>query len=189
MKGLFFGIGSAIALATLHPVHADQALADEAKGIIKQFGGQLKGELQAAIKAGGPVEAIEVCNKKAPAIAHDLSEQTGWEVARTSLKLRNPGNAPDAWERQVLERFEADKAAGKDVQKLSYAETVEEPAGKTFRVMKAIPTGKVCLNCHGADTVKPEVEARLADLYPSDQARGFKVGDIRGAFTLSKKLD
>jgi len=169
---------------------AEQAApADEAKGLIKQFATQLKGELQAAMKTGGPVNAISVCKDRAPAIAHSLSEQSGWQVARTSLKTRNPDNAPDGWERAVLEQFEADKAAGKDPQTLARAETVESDGAKTFRFMKAIPTGEVCLACHGGDNVKPETEAKLAELYPEDTARGFKVGDIRGAFTLSKPLD
>ncbi|MGO9473894.1 MAG: DUF3365 domain-containing protein [Rhodomicrobium sp.] len=32
------------------------------------------------------------------------------------------------------------------------------------------------------------MKAKLAELYPNDQAIGFKVGDIRGAFTLSKPV-
>jgi hypothetical protein len=54
--------------------------------------------------------------------------------------------------------------------------------------MSAIPTKKICLECHGAN-LAPEVAARLDALYPEDRARGFKIGDIRGAFTLSKSLD
>lgn len=50
--------------------------------------------------------------------------------------------------------------------------------------MKAIPTAALCVKCHG-ETIDPEVEAKLKALYPNDQARGFKEGDLRGAFTLS----
>jgi len=32
--------------------------------------------------------------------------------------------------------------------------------------------------------VKPGIEAKLGALYPDDKARGFKVGDIRGAFSI-----
>ena len=51
---------------------------------------------------------------------------------------------------------------------------------------EAIGTEQVCLNCHAAE-IKPDVE-KLLQLYPQDTARGFAVGDIRGAFTLSKPL-
>ncbi|SCZ52085.1 Tll0287-like domain-containing protein [Thiohalomonas denitrificans] len=162
-------------------------LAGESKVIIKQFMGDLKGELKSAMKAGGPVNAIGVCNRVAPAIAKKHTDDSGWSVARTSLKLRNPDNAPDAWEQGVLEKFEARKAAGEPVKPMAYHETVEEDGQKVFRFMKAIPTGEVCLKCHGAE-LSPAVADKLDELYPSDEARGFQAGDIRGAFTLKKPL-
>jgi len=160
----------------------------EARQIIKQFFTQLKGELQKAMKEGGPVHAIEVCNEKAPKIADRISAETGWHVARTSLKNRAPTNRPLPWEKKVLKEFEARKAAGADIKTIDHHEVVEENGQKVFRYMKAIPTGKICLKCHGGEEVSAEVAAKLDELYPSDKARGFKVGDIRGAFVLEKKL-
>jgi hypothetical protein len=180
------GFVSTLALAT---EATDTArLAAEARAKVKPFMMALKGELKKAMKAGGPVNAISVCHEKAPQIAARLTKETGWNMARTSLKVRNPDNAPDDWERKVLEAFEKQKAAGADVKKLEHYEIVERDGKKVFRYMKAIPTGGICLNCHG-EQLKPEVAAKLDELYPKDQARGFKPGDIRGAFTFSKVLD
>jgi hypothetical protein len=53
--------------------------------------------------------------------------------------------------------------------------------------MKAIPTGEVCLACHGSD-ITPEVAAAIDERYPDDMARGYSLGDVRGAFSLSKPL-
>lgn len=159
----------------------------EAKGIIKEFFGNLKGELETAMKAGGPTNAILTCKGRAPIIAHESSQKSGWDVGRTSLKLRNPANRPDAWEVSVLEQFAARKAKGEDLATMDYSEVVTEGGQKTFRYMKAIPVQDLCLNCHGT-TLKPDVVASLKKLYPTDQATGYKVGDLRGAFTLSKKL-
>jgi len=153
--------------------------------VVKAFAGALKGELQQAIEAGGPPNAIEVCNRVAPGIAEDQGERRGWEVGRTSLKLRNPDNSPDAWEREVLMSFEARKAEGEDVTKLEHYAFVEQEGRQIFRYMKAIPTGDVCLACHGSE-LSPEVTAALAELYPQDQATGFQPGDIRGAFTITQ---
>lgn len=162
--------------------------AEEAKGIVKQFGGQLVSELKSAIKTGGPEHAIGVCHKRAPAIAKGLSKSTGWDVSRVSLKTRNTEmGTPDAWETAVLEKFESRKAAGEDVKTMAFAEVVEGPEGQQFRFMKAIPTQEVCLACHGSE-ISEEVAAKLDELYPEDQARGFSVGDIRGAFSLSKPM-
>ena len=58
---------------------------------------------------------------------------------------------------------------------------------KVFRYMKAISTGALCLNCHGAD-VSADVTRELERLYPKDAARGFRVGDIRGAFSITQTL-
>ena len=159
---------------------------EEAKGLIKTFAGTLKGELEAAMKAGGPIEAIKVCKERAPAIAADISAKSGWKVGRTSLKTRNGQlNAPDDWERAVLYRFDERHAAGEPADSLAFAEVVEVNGTREFRFMKAIPTGEVCLACHGTQ-IAPAVSAALDEAYPGDQARGYKVGDVRGAFSLSK---
>ncbi len=175
-----------MAAAAFHLQAADEnPELNEARALVKEFGTTLKGEVQKGMQEGGPVHTIDVCSKKAPDIAKDISHKSGWEVARTSLKYRNPGNAPDEWEREVLEQFEARKNAGEPVQSLEFAELVGSGEDRRFRYMKAIATGEVCLNCHATE-IKPEVEAKIKDIYPTDQARGFKTGDIRGAFSLSK---
>ncbi len=162
--------------------------AADSRAVAQQFMQKLKGELQAAMKAGGPVQAIGVCNVRAPEIAQAMSERTGWEVGRTSLKARNANNAPDAWERGVLERFEQRKAVGADPEALEHYEVVQSGDQRYFRYMKAIPTGGVCLSCHGQRISQP-VEAKLERLYPNDRARGYELGDIRGAFTITQPLD
>lgn len=165
-----------------------EALKAEAAGIVKSFAQELQGELLAAMKAGGPANAISVCNEKAPAIAAAHASASGWSVARSSHRLRNPENAPDAFTAAVIEDFVAREAAGEPAKSLSRAEIVEEGGQKVFRFVKAIPTSQPCLNCHGGDDVKPEVVAKLAELYPDDAARGFSVDQMRGVFTLSKVL-
>ena len=158
------------------------------RAVIKQFFGSLKGELVSGLKAGGPLNAIDVCNSKAPEIAASHSKAKGWSVGRTSLKVRNQGNTPDAWEHKVLMSFDARKAKGEDVTKMEFAEVVEADGKKEFRYMKAIPTAqKPCLACHGGK-INPEVASKLDALYPQDKARGYSVGDIRGAFTIRQPM-
>lgn len=145
----------------------------------------LGGELQAAMKAGGPVNAIGVCNTKALDIAKDVSAKQNLSIGRTSLKLRNEKNAPDAWEAKILELFELRKKNGEAATALEYYEVV----GKEFRYMKAIaiPEGAPCLNCHGAK-IDEKVQAKLKELYPKDKATGYNTGDLRGAFTVRIKM-
>ncbi|MBL1319505.1 MAG: DUF3365 domain-containing protein [Methylophaga sp.] len=160
----------------------------QSKAAIKEFASTLKGALVSAMKSGGPTEAIQVCNQVAPAIAATLSEKYGFEIARTSLKVRNPDNKADCWERKVLNQFEKRKQAGEEVKTLTFSETVTSDDGQEMRIMKAIPTGAVCLKCHGSNIAEP-VQTSLSELYPEDQATGFSLGDIRGAFTIRKTIE
>jgi len=175
-------------LSSLHVAQAadaDQArLEREAIEIVKKFGSTLKPELGKAIKAGGPAHAISVCAEKAPSIARSLSLETGWNVKRVSLKPRNAGSAtPDAWEKGVLEKFDQRQASGESAATMKHAK-IED--GR-FRFMKAQGVEAVCLNCHAAE-IDPEVEAAIRQQYPDDKARGYELGQIRGAFSLSRDL-
>lgn len=157
----------------------------EGRKVAAAFMQELKGELEQAIAAAGPVSGIGVCQSKAPAIAARLSVETGWKVGRTSLRVRNPGNAPDRWEKVILEDFDRRRFQGTAPQELEVLEIVEKDGGKVLRYMKAIPTGEICLLCHGA-VLAPGVVDELSRRYPQDKARGYKPGEIRGAFTLSR---
>ena len=147
----------------------------------------LKAELQAALKEGGPTNGVAVCNEKAADIAANTSEELGLQIGRTSLKVRNPDNAADDWEHDVLNGFEEQKAAGEPMESLEFYEVVDINGAETFRYMKAIPIAEVCLACHGKE-LTPELATKLDELYPEDQARGYEEGNIRGAFTVSQPL-
>ncbi len=150
---------------------------------VRMFADALMAELKYALGEGGPGRAIKVCNIEAPQIAKDVSDAHRWQVGRTALRYRNPDNAPDAWEEAVLRQFEQRLAQGEAIKKMEYAEETE--AG--YRYMKAIPTKPLCLTCHG-DKLNEEVQTTLNEVYPDDNATGFKVGDIRGAFSIVQPI-
>ena len=133
------------------------------------------------------MHAVSVCNEKAPQITKQASLDAGWNIGRTSLKLRNPNNAPDEWETAVLQEFEKRKAAGELLKMMEYYEVVEKDGKPYFRYMKAIPLSGVCVNCHGP-RIKPQLSTKLYGLYPNDKARGFLPGDLRGAFTVEQPM-
>lgn len=181
---------SLVVLTLLMPfsVYADapeQSAALKAQEAMKEFGTTLKATLQAAMKAGGPMNAIPVCHTEAPKIAQQMSAKHGVDIHRTSLKPR--ATAPTEWEVAVLEGFAQQKADGKPVSELVWKKVAEVDGKSTLRMMKAIGTEEVCLTCHGA-AVKSEVAAKIAALYPNDKAMGFNAGDIRGAFSVSVPL-
>ena len=171
-------------------LHAEDntPLTGETRDAIKALAAELKGTLKSTMKAEGPIKAISVCNEKAPLLAQKVSTEKGMEVGRTSLRVRNELNAPDAWELSVLEQFEHRKSEGEAVKTIEYSETTQLDGNKVFRYMKAIPTDDVCLMCHG-ENIAENLAAELAKLYPNDRATGFSKGDIRGAFSVVKILE
>lgn len=189
MKKSLVSLALVTFMASATPMAAEdkEQRLSESRQTVKAFGQSLKSELQTAMKSGGPVHAIQVCNQVAPAIASDISLEKGWEVGRTSLKTRNSVNNPDAWETRVMQDFERRKAAGEPVKTLEFSGVVDVGGKPAFRYMKAIPTGEVCLKCHGSE-LDTKVKARLDSLYPDDQARGFKAGDLRGAFSIIQPM-
>ncbi|MCP3969399.1 MAG: DUF3365 domain-containing protein [Rhodobacteraceae bacterium] len=189
MKTRTIVTGAVLAVLATGVQAADKAaLAAEGKALIMEFGGALKAELVAAMQEGGPVNAISVCNERAPEIAGAISGSSAWSVGRSSHKLRNPDNAADAFTAAAIEEFLVRQAAGEKAADLAKVAIVEEDGAQVFRMVKAIPTGEVCLNCHGGDNVTEPVVGKLAELYPADAARGFSAGEMRGVFTLSKVL-
>ncbi|HFD79789.1 MAG TPA: DUF3365 domain-containing protein [Gammaproteobacteria bacterium] len=155
--------------------------------LMKQLGGALKREL----KSQGPAAAISVCRDLAPQIAGRLSRENGWRVTRVGTRVRNPLlGMPDAWEQGVLEEFQARAAKGEKYANMSHSEVVEEGGRRYFRFMKAIGTKDICLTCHGGEANLPaQVKTSLDRDYPMDRARGYRVGDLRGAVSIKQPLD
>ena len=166
---------------------APEELVVSARAAAETFQKRLQAELVAGLKSGGPPAAIEVCRTRAPEIAAATSRETGFRVGRTATRLRNPANAPDAWERAALEELAARLSKGEDPATLEKAEVVEQDGKRVFRYARAIRTAEPCLACHGP-AVSPGVAGKLSELYPKDEATGFSAGSLRGAFTLVKPL-
>ncbi len=165
------------------------ALVDEARktagGLIQTLGG----ELQAAMRAGGPGEAISVCKDKAPKIAAEASQKSGMQVKRVSPKNRNPKGVPDAWELEAQAALEKRLAAGEKPETLDMYAVVNTWRGAEFRYAKALVTQPVCVTCHGAaDSLPDVVKAKLATEYPNDKATGYAPGMIRGVLSIRKPL-
>lgn len=164
------------------------ALTSEAQQLTNAYMQTLKKTLRGSIIASGPAATIKVCSISGPAIEQSLGAQHNWQVARTSTLIRNPNNLPDPWERRVLENFASKIKQGAPIKSLEETAVMNLNGKPAFRYMKAIPVGNVCLTCHGRK-VSGSVATAINDRYPSDQAKGYKKGELRGAFTLYKYLN
>ncbi|MHC4270479.1 MAG: Tll0287-like domain-containing protein, partial [Planctomycetota bacterium] len=115
-------------------------------------------------------------------VANDFSLMTGHKLKQTSLKIRNPSNAPDEWEKKVLKSMETPEYShGK-----GFGETMKENGNMIYRYMKPIYVEIACLQCHGnEEKVKPAIRLFLKRKYPLDEAFGYKEGELRGGISLT----
>lgn len=163
---------------------SSHVLADEQKyaTAAQQLQQRLGKVLMTTIQNEGHIAAISVCNEQAPAISDAVSQDLNLHVGRTALRVRNSDNAPSARQEQVLKAFVAQwQRSSNDVPSKQYTDT----DGKTVW-MKAIVMQPQCAACHGSD-IKPALKQAITARYPNDQATGFSIGDIRGAFVISER--
>ncbi len=115
-------------------------------------------------------------------IANDFSLRTGHVLKQTSLKVRNPSNKPDAWEKKVLELFSSSEYPKGE----GFGEMVEANGQKIYRYMTPLYIDTGCIQCHGnRNEVRPAIRQFLESRYPHDQAFGYKEGDLRGGISIT----
>lgn len=193
-KKLVFMLGLAILLET---VCTQNPLSLEQENQIKIIGSKaasalmknLKAHLLEALAAGNTAEAIEFC----AAIALDLTQETandlpeGLKIKRTTMRPRNPENAPDKHENDALAYFEA-QIVKTDSPPENYIQYLKEKS--EYRYYQPIIIHELCLKCHGEpDNIGEEVRHSLSENYPQDSAVGYKIGDFRGVVRVSIPAD
>lgn len=174
-----------LSLPMASAVAKEESLAlQKGREVVQLLNDALRGRLMAALKESGPSGAISVCAVDAQVLTQKLGREKGVQVKRTSLKVRNPQNAPDAYEKGLLLHLSTLAQEGKLPE-----ETIEEgwqEGKKVFRYAKPIKVAPPCLTCHG-DLEKIPVEARqvIQQNYPEDQAVGYQAGDFRGIISVT----
>ena len=159
----------------------------EAEAVLQKLRGAMMAEMQKAMQIGAK-DAIAVCRHLAPEIEAQIEQETGWEVRRTGLKVRNPDNAADATERGIMLGYEARAAGQQDYTQFRTVRLVERDGKQMVHFTQAIPMFDMCDVCHGSN-IPPDVMSEIRTLYADDEAVGYKAGDIRGAFSLLKAYD
>ena len=150
--------------------------ASVAQGLTKELGQSLMSALQTAMAEGGPSPAIEVCATQAPMLAKQASGPE-YSVRRIGTRVRNVAqNTPTASELKVLQTL-----------------TQEQPSfqgqidGRAVFLQGIFIPNALCLTCHGSpEQIPSEVQEALLTRYPEDQAVGYQLGDLRGAFVVEQ---
>ncbi len=137
------------------------------------------GSMKAALAGGGTAAAIPVCKEVSATLADRFAELPSVKVRRVAVRNRNPDHVPDEFEAGIMKEWEEGLANGS--QPIAISRDTEEG----LRVMQPIVLrSRLCLRCHGEKRhMTPETLEMLQRLYPKDNATGFKVGELRGAFS------
>jgi len=145
-------------------------------------------EVTNAIAKDGAEAAVDICHLKNLTMTNGTVAGMPRITAtkRTSLKLRNPANAPDAAEQLALDHFKQQMENGESPSPL-LIQRIETPgAAPEWRVYKPLGVAPKCMTCHGDPAEQsPALRAKLNSLYPLDQAKGYSSGEWRGVIRVT----
>lgn len=148
--------------------------------------GTLVTQLTAAMQEGGAVHAVDFCSTSAIQLTAGVALEQGLDVKRTSMKYRNPANAPDEDETEALRYFESAMA---EVGEMPLP-WVQKASREEYRFYRPLVVAPPCLNCHGSPAeIDPAVQTILDERYPDDLATDYAVGDFRGVIRVSVPAD
>jgi len=172
------GLGLAFSIVTAAPSVAQQGeRVGKAVAEIERLDA-LRSTLAATFaQTGAPAdqEAFgRVCRPVGMAMQQGAREN-GWVARQVAIKYRNPANKADAEAERALHQFRQDPA----LRAMTLRTNLDGKSGT--RYLRRINVESSCLLCHGKKSARPEF---IAKNYPADRAHGFRVGDLRGAYSV-----
>lgn len=146
----------------------------------------LSGQLKMAMKAGGIEQAVGFCNVAAYPLTDSLSRKYGAVIKRTSLKLRNPLNAPDSMEQKMLKIYLQMSRMRNPVM---VPKILEKNKDEIQFFAPIMIQDEACLKCHGiigGNLNETDYEI-IKKHYPKDEAIDYKMGKFRGMWSITLK--
>jgi len=155
----------------------------EASELAKNLKYSLASELKKKVAKDGPVEAISFCHENVGALAKKTAGANiqKYEFGRTSHLIRNSANNPKEWMKKYLDQYKNSNIESKLPKSIVHL----LPEGKKI-YLEPIYIQAECLMCHGS-SVSKVVLRKIKQLYPNDQATGFKLGEFRGFVWVKQK--
>jgi len=165
---------------------AQKVALQRGKAIAAETLSLLSSNLQTAIQQGGVTNALPFCSLAASPLTAAMAGKHGVTIRRVTHKPRNPGGRADAEEVAILKHFEA-AMTGTNLPPPLVTNLTASTA--TF-FAPIILNNELCLKCHGdlRKDISTENAAVIQHLYPQDEATGFKLGQLRGAWRIDIPL-
>lgn len=178
-------------VAPIAPLSAEirSAAVQRGKAIVAETFSLLSFNLQSAIQQGGVSNALPFCSLAASPLTAGMAGKHGVTIRRFTHKARNPAGQADAAELAILQQFEAALPAATATNPPPPLVTNFTANAATF-FAPIVLNNELCLKCHGepGKDIATDNVALIRQLYPQDQATGFKLGDLRGAWRIDIPL-
>ena len=186
--GLLFGCAkpadpvSSPSLPALPP-EIQQVVVQRGKAIASETFGLLSTNLQTAIQSGGVSNALPFCSLAASPLTASMAEKHGVTLKRVTHKARNPAAKANDTELAVLQSFASALAASTNSPPPFATNLI---AGQATFFAPIVLNNELCLKCHGApgQDISAENLAIIRQHYPQDEATGFQLGQLRGAWRI-----
>ena len=164
---------------------AQKAARQRGKAIVAETFKLLSSKLQTAIQQGGGSNALPFCSLAASPLTAGLAGKQGVTIRRVTQKAPHPASRADATELAILKESEA-ALTGTNAAPL-VANLTENTA--TF-FAPLILNNELCQRYHGepGEDITAEDIAVIQRSYPQDEAIGFKLGQLHGAWRIDIPL-
>ena len=150
--------------------------------VVRQAFSLLSSNLLQALQQGGVSNALQFCSVHALPLTAMVADTNQVVVSRRSHKARNPRNRAEPEELKMLDEFEVALRRGE----IPMARVKTDISGRVIFYAPIVLNNPLCLSCHGRprEEIAREHLALLKEVYPEDQATGFKLGDLRGLWRI-----
>lgn len=155
----------------------------EGKKVAAQAFQLLSGQLMGAMAKGGPTHAIDFCSTRALALTAAVGSSNRVVLHRVSHAPRNPANAANPLEQELITRFQAEVRLGTNQPPVPPAPVLRtNTTGATVFYAPIVLSNPLCLQCHGTPgrEIATATAEAIGQRYPQDRATGFRMGDVRG---------
>ncbi len=168
------------------------------KGVFTELINQLKQEALQAKAEGNEAKYKEIVNRFmdiVPVVQSmktlKMGEKEGNYLFRSPKEYpRNPANAPDPIEKEVLQKYQRGELKGTYVIEGKYKDPQTGKERKALRIFRPVVLSEGCLICHGDPTKSYELWGnREGKDLTGGPMEGWKAGEVHGAFEIIYFLD
>lgn len=154
---------------------------------IDRIGAALVGEVDRLLSTKGSDVAVEELHLKHLQLPKPVDGKPRVvAMKRTSFRIRNPDNTPDAADTAALELIASTLAGDEPPPKVLFQKVETAGAPVEWRVYRPIAVNETCLLCHGkSDSLQPGIKNSIDRQFPEDRAVNYSAYDWRGVIRVS----